>query len=137
MSRRLAREMALQTLFQLDFSQADWPEAFAAVAAERHEELSPASVEYAKAIIAATLDKQKEIDEIIDNYAEEWTLERMASVDRNILRLAIYEMRFSPDEISPGIAINEAVEIAKVYGSDDSPRFINGMLGKMAKKAKD
>ncbi len=137
MSRRLARELALQTLFQLDFSQTDWPDALAVAEGERENIIIPASLEYAKAIIPGTLENLDEIDCMVDRYAKDWTVDRLALVDRDILRIAIYEMCFSLEKINPGVAINEALEIAKVYGSDESPRFINGILGKMAKTMKE
>ena len=137
MSRRLAREMALQTLFQLDFSSTDWLESLANIINERDVAPTEVSVEYAKSIIAGTCEHKKEIDERISTYAKEWQVERLAAVDRNILRVSIYEMYFSPEPIVPNIVINEAVEIAKTYGSDESPRFINGILGHMAKTIKE
>ncbi|MBR6906854.1 MAG: transcription antitermination factor NusB, partial [Selenomonadaceae bacterium] len=74
-----------------------------------------------------------EIDALIASYAKGWKLERMAVVDRNILRLASYEMKFCDPVLDPGIAINEAVELAKKYGTDDSGRFVNGILDAMAR----
>ena len=73
------------------------------------------------------------IDEKLGQYAVDWTVERMPAADRNILRIAVYEMLYAEEKIVPGVAINEAVEIAKLYGSEDAPRFINGVLGKMVR----
>ena len=73
------------------------------------------------------------IDSVLDTLSDEWKVKRMAGVGRNLLRMAAFEMYFSPQKIAPAIAISEAVEIAKIYGGDDSPHFINGLLGTLVR----
>lgn len=89
--------------------------------------------DYAKRLIAGIIDNQAVIDGWISDAADNWTIERMQNVDRNIIRLACFEMAFV-DEIPTAVAINEAVEVAKVFGGDESPKFVNGVLGRIAKK---
>ena len=91
---------------------------------------SPLS-DYACSLIMGVADKLQEIDADIIKTAENWTLERMPIVDRNIIRVAVYEVAYAPD-IPTGVAINEAVEMAKLYGAADSPKFVNGILGRIA-----
>lgn len=133
MSRRKAREMALQTLYQLDFNPGE-PEAALAAAGEEAGEVSSRARAYALELVNGALAHRETIDEIISQVSAEWRLDRMASVDRNIARLAIFEMRFGGEELSPNIVINEAVELAKTFGTEDSGRFVNGILGSLVKK---
>jgi len=132
--RRKAREFTLQLLFQLDVTNkmseensAKPRELFWAHTACK-EEIKSFSLE----LIQGTLSHLPEIDEYIKKYAEHWDLSRMPAVDRNILRFAIYEILYR-DDIPLKVSINEAIEIAKIYGTDDSARFINGLLDKVAK----
>lgn len=133
MSRRKAREVAVQALFQLDFNQVNTETAMEAVINE-HEGISEGSRQYAQKLINGTQHSLAEIDAIISSSSNEWKLDRMAAVDRNIARIAIYEMKFSEEQLPPNVAINEAVEVAKTFGSEDSSRFINGILGSLVKK---
>ena len=136
MSRRIARQMAMQSLFQMEFSDMPEETAFAA-AKEQHEgKLSVNSVDYASMLVKGVIENKKEIDELIKKYVKDWDIARIPKADLSIFRIAIYEMYFSTEDIAPNIAINEAVEIAKIYGDDDSPRFINGVLGQMVKTIK-
>ena len=89
---------------------------------------------YAEAVLNGVLANLAEIDAKLSEFAVDWTVERMPATDRNILRIAAYEMLFAEEKIVPGVAINEAVEIAKLYGSEEAPRFINGVLGKMVRE---
>ena len=90
--------------------------------------------EYIKRKYAAVLEKTEEIDELINQYAKGWKTTRMNKVDLAILRLAVYEMKWD-EEVPVGVAINEAVELAKRFSGGDSPSFINGVLGKIARSA--
>lgn len=92
--------------------------------------------EYASSLVTGVVEHLEEIDERIAAVAQNWTLERMPIVDRNIIRLAAYEVLFC-DEIPTGVAINEAVELAKAFGTDDSPKFVNGVLGRIASEVSD
>jgi len=124
--RRRARVVALQALFEIDMTNHD-PET---VVSERlaEKELPPEGEAFARALVKGTLEHRAEIDSLIARVAPEWPVEQIAGVDRAILRLAIYEIVFS-GETSPKVAINEAVELAKLFGSDSSRRFVNGALG--------
>ncbi len=133
MIRRVARELVLQSLFQIDFTECEAEQALVASLAEREEADAAKAEKYAAVTLQGVLANIQEIDEKRGQYAIDWTVERMSATDRNILRVAVYEMLFAEEKIAPGVAINEAVEIAKLYGSDDSPRFINGILGKMVR----
>lgn len=133
MIRRIARELVLQSLFQIDFAQVDCEAALNAAVEERSDKSAEKSKEYAQDVLNGVLANSEAIDARISEYAIDWTLERMPAVDRNILRVAVYEMFFAAEKLVPNVAINEAVEIAKIYGTDDTPRFINGVLGKMVR----
>ncbi len=133
MIRRVARELVLQSLFQIDFTECEAEQALVASLAEREEADAAKAEKYAAVTLQGVLANIQAIDEKLGQYAIDWTVERMSATDRNILRVAVYEMLFAEEKIAPGVAINEAVEIAKLYGSDDSPRFINGILGKMVR----
>lgn len=136
MSRRKAREMAVQALFQLDFnSDATSDEALNSVLSER-EDTNESTRLYAQSLVEGTKQNLAAIDEYISDLSREWKIDRMAGVDRNIARMAIYEMKYSPEPMQPGVAINEAVELAKTFGTEDSSRFINGILGSIVKNKK-
>lgn len=142
MSRRQAREVALQALFQLDFnpceegeSQAEAREAaIAAATAEMEEELYKRDRAFVLDLVNGTMDNLSAIDEVISDHSAEWKLERMMGVDRNIVRMAVYELNFGAEEIDSKIVVNEAVELAKKFGTDDSYRFINGVLAAIMRK---
>lgn len=87
---------------------------------------------FARALVEGTLAHQKEIDAYLEQYANDWDLPRMANVDRNILRLGLFEMMYN-HETPLGVAIDEALELAKIFSDEDAPRFINGILGKIAR----
>jgi N utilization substance protein B len=128
--RRRSREYALQILFQLDmtgkaFTEEVWNEFWEGIAEEADVK------EFTRDIASSTLNHIKEIDEIIKRAAENWSIERMAIIDRNILRAATYELFFRID-IPASVAINEALEIAKKYSTEESAPFINGILDKIA-----
>ena len=140
MIRRVAREMVLQSLFQMDFTQAGPEEALAiALEVQQDEENSEEAVKavkYADKVLKGTAAKLSEIDALIGKYAINWDVKRMPGIDRNILRLAIFEMLFADEKIPVTVAVTEAVELAKMFGSDKSPRFINGVLGKLMREEK-
>jgi N utilization substance protein B len=130
--RRKAREVALQFLYQLDLRGDDDPEPHAAEFWARHP-VDPATREFAEALVRGVKRDQAKTDELIEQYAEHWQLDRMAVVDRNILRLAIYEI-LGGDDVPGKVAINEAIEIAKKFGTEESSRFINGILDRIYKE---
>jgi N utilization substance protein B len=133
MSRRKAREMALQTLFQLDYNKTGKVEALQVVLDE-HASVADNTREYTEKLVAGTQAHLVEIDEVIALASNEWKIDRMPGIDRNIARMAIYEMNFGDEPLPPNVVINEAVELAKLFGTEDSSRFVNGILGSLVKK---
>jgi len=130
MSRRLARETALQVLFQVDMT-GEKDNLKAAVAKWAGEFAVPeGSIPFAEELVEGTLTHIQAIDNKLEQFSEGWPLKRMANVDRNILRLACYEILYRED-IPGRVTINEAIEIAKSYGSEESGKFINGILDRL------
>ncbi|UFJ42911.1 transcription antitermination factor NusB [Brevibacillus humidisoli] len=123
MKRRTAREKAVQCLFQIDMSQVELPEAINLVL----EEQEPGGTDYLMFLVEGTLKHLPQIDEELKKYLRGWQLERIANVDRAILRLAFFELMFEP-ELPEKVVLNEAVELAKLYSDDQSYRFVNGVL---------
>ncbi|MEX2405274.1 MAG: transcription antitermination factor NusB [Candidatus Paceibacterota bacterium] len=131
-NRHLSRSIALQTLFEWDFR--DWPEKEISPALERNaNEFAPGMNEdnrFMHDLLAGVLRKRDVLDEIIEKAAPDWPLDKIANVDRNILRIGLYELLFADrSEVPPKVAINEAIELAKSFGGESSGRFINGVLG--------
>lgn len=135
MKRRRGREYVLQFLFQFDFTgkRPDEKE-FNAFWADKDEDDEVKG--FVRDILYGTVDNLSEIDNVIRKAAEHWAIERMAAVDRNILRAATYELLFRKD-IPSAVTINEAIEIAKKYSTTESAPFINGILDRIAKGLKD
>ena len=131
--RRRAREFALQILFQQDINRNNWEEGL-----KLFWELTPADpdvVTFTNVLVRGTIEHLKEIDHLIKKYAQNWDINRMAVVDRNLLRFSIYELLYF-EEIPPKVTINEAIELAKTFGTQESGRFINGILDRICKELK-
>jgi len=130
--RRDAREAAVQFLYQVDtYKPAKVDEALAAFWKQNEE---PQNVrDFANDLLHGALEKLPEVDAKIRTLADNWDFERLAAVDRNILRLAVYEMLFRP-EIPPVVSINEAIEIAKKFSTAESGKFVNGLLDRVKKE---
>jgi N utilization substance protein B len=124
--------IALQTLYEYDTAHHDPQEVLQRHAEERHLHLKV--VEYAQELVVGACDHLADIDAHIQSAAREWPLQQMARIDKNILRLAIYEILFN-NTVPAKAAINEAVELAKIFGSDTSSRFVNGVLGTIFNRA--
>ena len=124
-SRSQCREWALQFLYQGEFSEPPDPAALERFWSHFQDEGAPPA--YLKELVEGVRSLLEELDALIVRYSEHWRLERMTIVDRNLLRLAIYELLYQPG-IPPKVVINEAVEMAKRYGSEASGAFINGIL---------
>jgi len=146
MRRRKTRELVIKAIFAYEIEKGD-PYFHLDYISEDAEmggydeggtEKFLASVEdvYARQLTGGILHHCKELDQIIDQYAVDWDIKRLGGADRNILRLALYEMLYD-EKLPPAIAINEAVDLAKLYGTAESPRFINGILGKYADEMKE
>lgn len=129
-SRTRARGLALQALYEVDIT--DHPPGEVLKARLEEETLTDELAEFAHQIIFGVLPLLKILDQIIAEYAPEWPLEQIAAVDRNILRIACWEFASQEAGTPIKVAINEAVELAKLYGSDSAPRFVNGVLGSLA-----
>jgi transcription antitermination factor NusB len=127
--RRKAREVALQFLYQLDL-QGDSDPAPHAVEFWSHHPLDDDAHEFADDLVRGAMAMHAKIDDMITRFTEHWELHRMAVVDRNILRLAVYELGWRM-ETPPKVVINEAIEIAKKFGTRESGRFINGILDRV------
>ena len=128
-SRTRARCLALQVLYEVDIANHPPAEVFR----ERLEDtpLSDDLAEFVRQIVFGVFLLIHELDHVIEKYAPEWPLDQIATIDRNILRISCWEFAIQ-NETPVKVAINEAVEIAKLYGSDSAPRFINGVLGSLA-----
>jgi len=136
--RRQARERALQALYQLELQGAAAPaealeQAWAASAEEgpRDDETNAFALELVKGV----REKLKEVDELITKHSHNWKLDRMSRIDRNVLRLGVYELKFR-DDIPKKATLNEAVELGKKFGGEQSSAFINGLLDKLAQELK-
>jgi len=128
--RRKARELALRMLYQVE-TAGDDPER----ALVRYCSLFPYQqdiVDYARLLLTGTSAHREQIDEFIRKACEHWRIERIAYVDKNVLRIGVFEMIFSGD-VPPKVAIDEAIEMGKKYGSEDSREFINGVLDRILK----
>lgn len=128
MSRREIREHIFCILFRMEFHQ---KEELSEQLLYENEDASKEDAAYIQNKIQAVAEKAVEIDEMINASAKGWKTTRMGKVDLTLLRLAVYEIKFDED-IPTGVAINEAVELAKKYGADESPSFVNGILAKIA-----
>lgn len=125
--RRLAREIALQALYVADVSNTPADEAFAVVTRREDDAPDPETLEFARALALGALERRDELDGLIQRRAENWAMNRMAAVDRNVLRLAAYELVARPD--TPlGVVIDEAIEIVRKYSTEEATRFVNGIL---------
>ena len=130
-NRHLARSIAMQSLFEWDFKGT--PTAILPAIIEHNlKEFSPDldEKEFTEQIIEGVIDHLKEIDELISKFAPSWPIGQITLVDRNILRIGVYELKFSKD-IPPKVAINEAIDLAKSFGGAASGKFVNGVLGSM------
>jgi len=126
--RRKARELALCLLYQLEFHPTRSAEAMEIFWAQHP--CSPEAKEFAQSLVRGVREHLDQIDSLIERLAEHWSFNRIALVEKNILRLGIYELLFR-DDIPKKVAVNEAIEIAKAYGSADSGKFINGILDRV------
>lgn len=129
--KRLARELALQILFQAEFHS---PVSTEDLISLLEEKVPPAAFQMTHDLVHGVLEHKKDIDENLQAVSAHWKISRMSFVDRNILRLGIFEMKYSSDPNKPSIVINELVEVAKKFGSTESSAFINGVLDQVAKE---
>jgi N utilization substance protein B len=141
MRRRLARELALQSLYQVEMNKASISEAIAHVVEEAQTDDESALIqtkdtiaeEEIQELVEGTLAHKDGIDELLKEYLKGWKMDRLSRVDREILRLAAYEMLYR-DDVPPKVVVNEAIELSKHFGTEESGKFVNGVLGKMIKE---
>lgn len=141
MKRRLAREITVQSLYQMEMNGVEAEEAVAMVLTEVKEE-NETEIEirnfkemntYVLSLVQGTWSNKERIDQLLSEYLKGWQVERLSRVDRQILRLACFEMVFS-DDVPPKVVVNEAIDLAKHFGTDESGKFVNGVLGKMIRE---
>ena len=129
--RTRARSLALQALYEIDLTGHPAEEVLAGRATDY--DLDAPLEDFARRLVTSVLPLRKELDNYISQHAPEWPIEQVSVIDRNIIRMATWEFAVSGDTPIK-VAINEAVELAKRYGSDSSPRFVNGVLGSLAER---
>jgi len=133
-NRHIARSIAMQALYEWDFRNK--PTAVLPAIVEHDLEEFGTGLkdkEFSKEIVDGVIINLEEIDKTISHYAPAWPIEQITVIDRSILRIGIYELKFCKDNIPPKVAINEAIELAKEFGNPTSPKFINGVLGTILK----
>jgi len=132
--RHLSRTIAMQTLYQWDFNQKK-DDNLENSLKKNKEELAPQFDDkgFSESLVKGVAKNIKTIDKYIEKYAPQWPIEQITLIDRNILRIGIYELSISR-EVPPKVAINEAIELAKTFGGESSGRFINGVLGTIYKE---
>jgi N utilization substance protein B len=129
--RRKSRELALQVLYQLDVTKQDPSKVLDQF--QQHFSPNEEKDEFLEGLVLGVLNHSQEIDRLIEQFSENWRLERMSIIDRNILRMATFELIFCED-IPPKVTLNEAIDLGKEYGSEDSGSFINGILDRIDKE---
>lgn len=138
MKRRAAREIAVQSLYQMEMNEVAAETAIQSVLEDGHEQEEPIEAN-AKAysfihkLVDGTWNNKTEIDQCLEEYLKGWKIERLSRVDKQVLRLAAFEMLFDLDS-PPKVVINEAIDLSKHFGTEDSGKFVNGVLGKMIKE---
>jgi len=136
-SRRTGRELALQALYQHDIAG----DPFAKLAADLHQRYHDAeqdeSLAFAAELVKAALEHQAELDGLIEGATRNWRMARMAVIDRNILRLGTAQLLHFREQVPPKVAIDEAIELAKRFGDDESGRFVNGILDRIYRETRD
>ncbi len=133
-NRTKARECALKILYAADIRK-DSPAEYGHIFWENHPAITGEVKEFSTFLINGVGENREFIDSVISKYATNWQIQRMPAIDRNILRLATFELLFV-DDIPPKVSINEAIEMAKKYGDKDSGKFVNGVLDKINKTEK-
>lgn len=126
--RRRSRELALQVLYQIEITKQNALQALAQIRENFFSE--EGEDEFTKRIVQGVIDHQKEFDRMIEGRSEHWRLDRMTIIDRNILRMAIFELLYC-SEIPPKVTLNEAIDLGKRFGSEESGSFINGILDRL------
>jgi transcription antitermination protein NusB len=135
-SRHLSRSIAMQSLYEWDFNGKK-PELLDQIVEKNIKEFGPGleNADFVRQLIKGVLEHMPKIDKIIEKAAPEWPIEQVTIVDRNVLRIGLYELIYAKkEEVPPKVAINEAIELAKTFGGESSGKFINGVLGTVFKE---
>ncbi|MDU0199849.1 MULTISPECIES: transcription antitermination factor NusB [Paenibacillus] len=144
MKRRVARELAVQSLYQIQMNEAT-PQEAVQIAVHEAENDNETQLDfkgdkinsaYIVELVEGTYSNKVRIDELLEEYLKGWAMDRLSRIDREVLRLAVYEMLYR-DDVPPKVVVNEAIDLAKHYGTDESGKFVNGVLGKMIKEVED
>ena len=130
MKRREAREKILQLLYQIDLTKAEFEEVIHTMAEE--VQLEGKDLDFITNRVQGVIQHTTEIDRMLTKYLKTWSIERLSNIDRVILRMSVYEIIHDPD-VPVSVTINEAIELAKIYSTDESSKFINGVLGSLIK----
>ncbi|MFE5322896.1 transcription antitermination factor NusB [Paenibacillus sp. NPDC056579] len=141
MRRRLARELALQSLYQMEMNEVNAQQAIAHVVEEAQtddeanltKEKDSIATQDILELVAGTATNKAQIDALLTDYLKGYQMDRLSKVDREILRLATFEMIYR-DDVPPKVVVNEAIELAKHFGTEESGKFVNGVLGKMIRE---
>jgi N utilization substance protein B len=130
--RTFARECALKILYRIEISKESMEASFLDFWSKTAEAIDKESHDFVETLVKGVYDNLTAIDAIISKYTDNWDISRMAVIDRNIMRMSVYEILYR-DDIPPNVSINEAIELAKKYGDVDSGKFVNGILDKIKK----
>jgi N utilization substance protein B len=130
--RTFARECALKILYRIEISKESMEASFLDFWSKTAEAIDKESHDFVETLVKGVYDNLTSIDAIISKYTDNWDISRMAVIDRNIMRMSVYEILYR-DDIPPNVSINEAIELAKKYGDVDSGKFVNGILDKIKK----
>lgn len=130
--RTLARECALKILYRIEIAKESVDSSIQDFWSKAGESIDKDVHDFTDSLVKGTYENLSSIDKVISSYADNWNISRMAVIDRNILRMGVYEMLYR-DDIPPNVSINEAIELAKKYGDIDSGKFVNGILDKIKK----
>ncbi len=133
MSRRIARETALRALFQREFQEISADEALPISLEET--EMTDNDLIFAKDLISGVIEHRPQLDSTLNEFAVDWKMDRIARLERTVLRMALYELMFIND-VPVGVTVNEAIEITKIYSTQEASRFINGILGNVVQHMK-
>lgn len=141
MKRRVAREIALQSLYQIEMNEVSVNDAITTAIHEAENDNEAGldmredgqNSSYIHDLVEGTITNKNKIDDILEIYLKGWQMDRLSRIDREVMRLAVYEMLFRSD-VPPKVVVNEAIELAKHFGSEESGKFVNGVLGKMIKE---
>ncbi|MFH1456792.1 MAG: transcription antitermination factor NusB [Patescibacteria group bacterium] len=136
-NRHLSRTIAMQTLYEWDFNHRSQKLQDVLKNNIKEQGVGLQDTSFIENLVRGVTKKIAEIDEILIKYAPDWPIEKITTIDRNIIRLGIYELKFEENKIPPKVVINEAIEMAKTFGGESSGKFINGVLGAIYNKMEE